>query len=403
MPSITINGISFDPEGSSVQLAGLEQSDTSNSNYIIIQSNAPLTKDQKDELNSLGAQILEFYPENSYLCKFSPSSVEPIKALPYVVFASVYPKEVKIGLALRSDSSDKTAEVNLLSLDSVETSMSQQPYKVDIILHNEVSSDSIREDIARAVGLDPQDIIFSRNKVRLLVRPQDLEDLAAIDEVKFIQPVEEYRLCNNVALGILQADQVHRDFNLKGEGQIIAICDTGFDKGSTTDVHPGFKDRVLKLYDMGRPGKSNDPNGHGTHVAGSVLGDGFSTTMGESISGIAPSANLIFQSVLDARGGLSGLPQDLNDLFIVPYRDDNARVHTNSWGVPVKGNYTQDSQEVDEFVYSHRACVNTSTMTINKFIYFLRVLCVIAFNWNSPRICMYSSIVISIRYDKQII
>jgi hypothetical protein len=95
----------------------------------------------------------------------------------------------------------------------------------------------------------------------------------------------------------------------------VAVADTGFDTGSRINVHPAFKGRVKKLYGLGRPGISDDPHGHGTHVAGSVLGDGVSATEG-NIRGTAPKARLVLQSILDAQGRLGGLPNDLNDCSI---------------------------------------------------------------------------------------
>src|SRR5439155_9321918 len=130
---------------------------------------------------------------------------------------------------------------------------------------------------------------------------------------------------------------------------------TGFDKGSTTNVHPAFKGRVAKLYALGRPGKKNDPDGHGTHVAGSVLGAGNSTSLGIKVRGTAPKAKLVLQSVLDAGGNLGGLPEDLSQLFTPPYQTDKARIHTNSWGsVGNFGVYDQQAREVDQFVHDHR-------------------------------------------------
>jgi subtilisin family serine protease len=60
------------------------------------------------------------------------------------------------------------------------------------------------------------------------------------------------------------------------------------------------------------------------------------------------------QSVLDPFGGLGGLPTDLHDLFLPPYLDDGARVHTNSWGSVAEGAYTANASEVDDFVNTHR-------------------------------------------------
>jgi len=45
-------------------------------------------------------------------------------------------------------------------------------------------------------------------------------------------------------------------------------------------VHPAFKGRVLKLYPLGKPGDASDSDGHGTHVCGSLLGDGYSPPYG---------------------------------------------------------------------------------------------------------------------------
>jgi hypothetical protein len=123
-------------------------------------------------------------------------------------------------------------------------------------------------------------------------------------------------------------------------------------------VHPAFTGRVKKLYALGRPGKKNDPDGHGTHVAGSVLGDGNSTTLGVKVRGTAPKAKLVLQSVLDADGGLGGLPADLGTLFEKPYTTDKARVHSNSWSNTTgDGQYNSECFELDDFVWNHRDMV----------------------------------------------
>jgi len=80
--------------------------------------------------------------------------------------------------------------------------------------------------------------------------------------------------------------------------------------------------------------------------------------------GTAPAASLVFQAVEDyiqtGRGCasspsgyyLTGLPDDLTDLFQQAY-DVGARVHSNSWGSSVAGDYTADSATVDLFTWSN--------------------------------------------------
>ncbi len=78
-----------------------------------------------------------------------------------------------------------------------------------------------------------------------------------------------------------------------GAGAVVAVLDTGVDAG-----HPDLAGRVLPGYDAikRRAGGNTDPNGHGTHVAGSIAGAG-------AISGIAPDARILPVRVMNASGG----------------------------------------------------------------------------------------------------
>ena len=153
------------------------------------------------------------------------------------------------------------------------------------MLHDGVDgqSEELRERIAAAARHDPDDLQVSRGKIRLTVPEDRLDDLAEIDEVRAVVEAPRRQLFNAVARTILNVDAVVNDTSYDGDGEIVAVADTGFDRGSRTDVHPAFKGRVVRLYALGRPNKANDPDGHGTHVAGSVLGDGDSPTMGGEI------------------------------------------------------------------------------------------------------------------------
>ena len=100
--------------------------------------------------------------------------------------------------------------------------------------------------------------------------------------------------------------------------------------------------------------------GHGTHVSGSVLGNGcrsgsngLPTGYAGSYAGLAPQARLVMQSAMDSSCGLAGLPDDLNTLF-TQARDAGARIHTNSWGEVVAGQYTTYSRTADEFTWNNK-------------------------------------------------
>jgi hypothetical protein len=154
---------------------------------------------------------------------------------------------------------------------------------------------------------------------------------------------------------------VQQVYGLTGAGQVIGHADTGLDLGDLTALHPDLRGRVKAAYAWGRraasgfdspgsdpmglawdgtdlwvsdpwfdqifklnlgltpPGDWSDPNGHGTHTAGSILGDG--SASGGQYKGTAPDAELVHQSVMDFSGHLHGIPLDVGDLFSQAYDD----------------------------------------------------------------------------------
>jgi serine protease AprX len=359
MARITINGVSVDPLAHAATLAsaGLITADASASNYVLIQTAAPLTDEQKEQLADLGAVVQEYVSENTYLCGYKPTDLGAVRALPFVTWANVYLRGFKVNPALRDPTA---APAGSILPQAVSASHSHSLRTVDVVLHDDVDprEKAIKAQIAAAVGVSPDDLTSGRHKIRLKVQEKRLDDLAAIDEVRLIEEVPLVKLRNDVARKILNAPVVLNGTPFQGAGQVVAVADTGFDRGRTTGVHPAFTGRVAKLFALGRPGNASDPEGHGTHVCGSVLGNGKSPTMGGVIQGTAPKARLVVQSLLDASGALGGIPADLHDLFEPPFVHNGARVHTNSWGATEPGlPYSQSSREIDDFVWNHQDCV----------------------------------------------
>lgn len=363
MARITINGISLDPQTAipEISLSGLEANDASWSDYILVQTDAPIDPAQRGQLAELGAQVLSREQTDppgeavTYLCEFAPGNLRAVRALPFVVAALVYPRQVKVAPTLLTPEGGVRAARFSAQLAPV-TTMAQEPRDVTVVLHPDRNVADALPEIAAATGTDPAELQAGDASVRLRVTPQSLERLAQVDAVHHIEEYVQPKLLNHVALQIMQVAPVHATTTLDGTGEVVAVCDTGFDKGSTMDVHPAFSGRVKTLYAIGRPGNASDTHGHGTHVAGSVLGDGNSAEMGEPVRGSAPGAELVLQSVRDAAGGLI-FPARFQDLFREPYVRDGARIHTNSWGAAVAGVYTADSADVDEFVWNNRDCL----------------------------------------------
>ncbi len=360
MSTITINGISIDPTAPQVSRAALslENSTAESSDYLVVQTAMPLDKLQRLALAKAGAKIIESVPGDAYICAFPQTDLAKVRALPFVSWAEIYPTAVKLApslLGLANAPQNAMVIPAAMALAQGKSGNLDATRKtVDVVLHRDANSKKAAKHIAAAAHVPLSEVVVSRGKVRLVVKVRRLADLARVDEVRHVEEVFPRKLQNGVARQVLRVPEGTSLAGGEGAGEVVAVADTGFDKGSTTDVHPAFKGRVKKLYALGRPGRKDDPDGHGTHVAGSVLGDGQSGTEG-AVRGTAPKAKLVLQSILDQNNGLGGLPNDLNDLFKRPYTTDLARIHTNSWGsVGNFGVYDQQAQEVDQFAHEHR-------------------------------------------------
>jgi major intracellular serine protease len=108
--------------------------------------------------------------------------------------------------------------------------------------------------------------------------------------------VESYQtMTNEVPYGVsqCQAPEIWAK-DEKGEGVVIAICDTGIDRN-----HPDLADRIIGGRNFTPEGDYNDftdRNGHGTHVAGTIAANG------TGVVGVAPESKLLICKVLDRNG-----------------------------------------------------------------------------------------------------
>ncbi len=354
MARISINGVTLDPiqDTPSLKNFSLFSADAASSNYILLQTHAPLNAAEKKELFRAGATPLEHVPENTYVCEYKETDLDKLRALPFVKWVHVYLNGFKIAPELQTNG--QMMKASFLSLQGITNVPSSNKTLVNIVLHSGAAEDTAVAKIAAVSGVSPGNLTSENGNVRMLVDANHLNALSRIDEVRHIEAVHEKKLWNDIARGIMGVDVVKTSLGFEGAGQIIAVCDSGFDTGNVTNPHPAFEGRVKALYGLGRPGDPSDPHGHGTHVCGSVLGDGHSTIYGP-IRGTAPAATLVMQSILAADYSLSGLGNGLTTILQKAY-DDGARVHSNSWG-DTNNQYTADSKDVDSFIWNHRDAV----------------------------------------------
>ncbi|RBR15697.1 hypothetical protein FVER53590_13360 [Fusarium verticillioides] len=311
-----------------------------NTNYIVLETQDPLKRPEKRTLQDLHVELHEYLGGNTWLCRYEPTDIKSLRDLAFVKDAKPLQPELKLQPALKDDTAESRT--------------------VDIILQNRAddSAEDISQRIQDSLGISPEDITIrdGASVIRLTGNNDKLQEIAKIDSVGSIQEVHKLTFFNNVAREILHADVTGPNTTIfKGAGQTVTVADTGFDTGDRNSTHEAFTGRVKKLIPVGRSTMTNDLDGHGTHVCGSVLGDGHSEKMGGPIQGTAPEATLIVQSLLDNRGGLFGRSgKTLTDLLNEAI-EHQSFIHTNSWG-PVwtrQLEYNNASTGLDTFVSNH--------------------------------------------------
>ena len=94
MAVISINGVKFDPaqDAPAMQTFGmLSQTNIAKSDYVLVQTRAPLTAPEKAELERAGVRLLE-YVDDAYVCAYKDRDLDRLRALPFVAGAGDYPE-----------------------------------------------------------------------------------------------------------------------------------------------------------------------------------------------------------------------------------------------------------------------------------------------------------------------
>jgi serine protease AprX len=299
----------------------------------LVSLNSPLMAEMRQALGATGAQLDEYVPHHAYVATATPEQASEIINLPFVRDVERY-------------GPSKTGPI-VLTAGGGERGEGETARVWDLWL----SDAAVREQVLSWLEQHDVSVVGEGGRRVRLALPAESGLQREISTLSGVLSMVEYvppKLFNDVARGLLgvTSDNPERRLPLTGAGQVVAVADTGLQ-----ETHPDFAGRIIDVVALGRPNDPSDPNGHGTHVAGSVLADGAASD--GMFAGVAPEAMLYFQSLLDPQGGLGGLPVSLEDLFEPAYQA-GARIHNNSWGAATASAYTVDSNDVDAYAAKRR-------------------------------------------------
>ncbi len=358
--------------------------------HYLVQFNGPIKQQWLKGVAKAGAELRAPYADFTYVVRANQKTMIAVAGLPYVRWTGHLPFEARIESKLQAKTKNASGSPRTKTLPR--TKILEGVYTIEFFDSADIRKaiPAIRKIGFRIVTQDPRaKLVIVESKESDTRQKVQIRELSMIHGVRKIRERAVNRPSNDVAATLMGtnlslATEGAASLGLSGKGEIIAVCDTGLDTGDVNTANKDFAGRIvaIKSYPVTpefndyitNPGGDDGPadldSGHGTHVAGSVLGDGSNsiaiTGTAGPIRGLAHKAGLVFQAVEQelkwkdpsyvsqyGRYLLAGIPVNLETLFTYAYQK-GARIHSNSWGGGNAGEYDDQSRQLDLYIWNKK-------------------------------------------------
>jgi hypothetical protein len=360
----------------------------------IVQFIGPIKNEWLEGLLETDVLPVSYYPHNAMLVETTPEVKTSLLGLDHVQWVGDYHPAYKIRPEITEMNDGEKMDVKIIAYDPADVSTILESLNADDVMW----------------GYEGEDL----GLVKATLTLAQIESIATLNEVSYIEPIEEMSAMNTRIQWILQTnianDRRIWNMGVNGSSQIVTMSDSGLDFDHNMYRESGaeivisghdiynttntsrrkliryqpmaqwFDARGMDLNGNGILEVNEDPNGdgvlealsdsvptgipdassgHGTTTAGTLAGNdtgiGFSNN-----DGGAGGAKLYFQDVaglyINPDSGMwddnfMWIPDDYHGLFIDPYLN-GSRVHSNSWGAR-STDYTLDAMMIDKFMWEY--------------------------------------------------
>ncbi|GEM_PF-3853385 len=357
-PDIPYGAFQYDTSdpNSSTTPANVHDGDLpSGRSHHIFRMYGPLHRDWRTELQHFGVSLIEHLGSYHFLAEFPSDNLVDINNRPYIEAICPFQPVLKIHRTLLSQ-----YLISLLSLPA-QITITTRPWRarfprgpearqegnVELVLHqpnpDAATLNAVRSAGATLIGIYDRLIRIYTN----LNTVPDLAEIPSLRQVALFSPID---VCNDKAAEITKVSITRPALNLDGSNQVIGISDGGLDNGNQGDLQADLPADAL-LVPFNPANSTADPDGHGTHVAGSALGNG--TLSNGKVKGMAPGANLVFQALGDDLQAAVDDQSSGASLFEHAAQND-VSIYSISWGKEYGGGYGLTSWRADTFTFDHR-------------------------------------------------
>jgi subtilisin-like proprotein convertase family protein len=245
----------------------------------IVQARGPIDNAFRAMLASAGAEIVSYIPNDAYLVRAPAGVANGLAGNPLTQAVTPYEPYYKISSSMPVTVGQKTfssvpMETNRAAGPSLLVlAVKQAPLPAGTYLTLGLFGDGAAATVAQIEKLGGQIIARDKSPFGPVVRvqpPADWVALAALPGVQIVEPCRQRVRANDLSratVGVAADTLTTTNYlGLTGANVMVEVNDSGIDA-----THPDLINRVF-----GAP--ITDSNGHGTHVAGIIAGDGTEST-----------------------------------------------------------------------------------------------------------------------------
>ena len=308
---------------------------------MVLVLDGPMTTAMRTRIASTGAKLGDYLPDHAYVVDLSKARVATLRALPFVThmvkFDDAWKVDPELGQRVPVSESRK--------LIAAQNKLAAHVY----LFAGEQIKDAIKQiNTQSSVEIVRHELADDRFLLQVVGSPDEIRSLSKINAVQWIESAPEITLRNSTSRWVVQSNQTNHfpiyEAGLRGENQLIAVIDGEVDVDHCAFADPegdpfGPDHRKIQAYNA----PMFFPSNHGTHVAGTAIGDNGAD---DENRGVAYKARMIFD--VEPQFTFSAFTIKLNTHY-----SQGASIHANSWGDDFSTAYNGLARAVDTFSYNN--------------------------------------------------
>jgi hypothetical protein len=334
----------------------------SEAGHFVVQLDGSLTPSRVEALRSAGVELGQYLPANAYIVKLPAGYDVTAKFgdVPFVRWVGPFEKSWKV---------DPSIGMRALETDERQFIAARGDAVLTVALFAGEDMEKALAEIQGIPGVIVRDAVDNERGAMLEVEMplMDHAKLADIAAVQWVEEAPEIVLRNATNKWILQTNVTNSttvwDHGLRGEGQVGGHIDGGVRQTHCSFADPGGNPigpshRKIVAY-FG----STTADSHGTHTAGTFLGDEQPINGTTANRGLAYLAKMAFTNL----GTVTS--SNLNSKLVQDH-NAGASVHSNSWGSDGSRTYITWCRDIDLFTFNNEDDVVLFAVTnVNAAVY----------------------------------